>query len=76
MPYAIVIALASTALPSELTGGGFERRSPSRSLICILFGHDDDEVTLQLGKVTAEPVKVFKCARCGRISIPKSELGY
>jgi len=38
-------------------------------LICILFGHQNEQITLQLGKIIAEPVKGKSCKRCGRISL-------
>jgi hypothetical protein len=43
-------------------------------LICNLFGHEDVDVKLDLGKISTEEVQAIRCARCGRISILKSEL--
>jgi hypothetical protein len=44
------------------------------ALVCIIRGHKDLHVTLQLGKIDTEQVQATKCSRCGRISILKSEL--
>jgi uncharacterized OB-fold protein len=46
----------------------------SHGLVCIFFGHRDETVALHLGKISIEKVNANRCSRCGRISIPKSEL--
>jgi hypothetical protein len=38
-------------------------------LICLLFGHENLPVTLELGKIVPEKVDALKCARCGRILV-------
>jgi hypothetical protein len=44
------------------------------ALICILIGHQDEEIKLNLGKTRREEIRAEKCRRCGRVLILKSEL--
>ena len=48
--------------------------SKYHALVCILLGHEDTQVKLHLGKISTEEIQATKCARCGRISVLKSEL--
>jgi len=52
------------------------RRASYLALICILIGHQDEEIKLDLGKVAVEEIQADKCRRCGRILIPNSEFAY